>query len=117
MQKSKVIGITFFGLCLLATLFPPFLWGEELFQHQDASFEYKLKLSQSGGLPVKKYAFLFGDSKQNLYSGFWSWNEQEWKSKPIYVTAQRRLLGSELVLEYVLAFIVAAFSAFLLPFF
>jgi hypothetical protein len=115
MKRFKVIGIAFFGLCLLATLFPPFIWGEELFQEQDASLTYKLELSQSGGLPLKKYAFLFGDSKQKLYSGLWFWNEQEKESKPLYVSAQRRLLVSELLLEYVLAFIIAFISAFMIP--
>ncbi|HUS11040.1 MAG TPA: hypothetical protein VMZ30_11280 [Pyrinomonadaceae bacterium] len=114
MKTSGLLVVIFFGLCLLATLFPPFLWGEELFQQEDISFEYKLQLSQSGGLPVKKYAFLFGASKQRLYSGVWLWNESEGRSGPFYLAVQRRLLVSELLLEYVLAFIIAFISAFLM---
>ncbi len=114
MKKSKVIATIFLGLCLVATLFPPFVWGEDLFK-QVESAEYKVYLSQGGGLPIKRYAFLFGDSQKQFYSGIWFWNEQERESKPFYVTAQRRLLVSELVLEYVLAFIIASFSAFLMP--
>jgi len=113
MRISKVLLIAvFFGLSLVATLFPPFLWGEELFQ-EEISYERKIQLSQSGGLPAKRYAFLFGDSKQKLYSGVWLWNESEKRSKPFYIAVQRKLLVSELILEYVIALILAALLAFL----
>lgn len=111
MKFSKLFVPIFFGLSVVATIFPPFVWGEDLFKEVEST-EVKMYLSQEGGLPIKKYAFLFGDSKQKFYSGVWFWNENEKRSQPFYVTAQRRLLVAELLLEYVLALILASFAAF-----
>lgn len=94
----RVLAIMFLLFCLAATLFPPFIWGEELLKGPEA----RLNLSQSGvGLPIKKYAFLFGDSKQRFNSGLWRWDNEQKQSVPIHVTLQRRLLLPELILEYV----------------
>ena len=109
-KQSKVLVLTFLPLCLLATLFPPFIWGREVFQ--DGSISYTTVELPANSLPFKKYTFLFGDSKQKLFSGVFSWDDIDGKrSLPTYVTAHRRLLVSELVLEYVLALIAAAFLA------
>jgi len=109
MRNARIVAFTFLLLSMIATMFPPFIWGEELLKDQGV----RVRVSLRGvDLPVKSYAFLFGDSKQKFDSGLWGWDETKQEPRKTLITLQRNLLLPELMLEYVLALIVALLGAF-----
>lgn len=90
--KTKFFQAVFLALVAVATLFPPFNWGEE---RLGTERERKLLQRDNPGLyqaiPIKEYSFLFADSEEVFF------NE----------SLHRRVILPELMLEYLLAFIVA----------
>ena len=100
---------------IAATLFPPFRWGEEKLkterERRMLAFEFDIKPTEV--LPIKKYGFLFGDSKQQFQ--IWGWDEKQKQSVPKNMVLERQLIVTELFLECFLAFIVAGVVYLLLP--
>ncbi len=102
--RSPVFTFTFLALVTVATLFPPFNWGEERL-----GTEMERRVTQAwhrnlyDRLPIKTYSFLFGNSKRDFLE--WSWDGQQ--SVQVPVALQRRLITAELVLEYLLALVVS----------
>lgn len=115
MAKYKVPLLVFLTLVAAATLFPPFRWGEEKLrterERRMLAFEFNINATEV--LPVKKYGFLFGDSKQQFQ--VWGWDDRQKKSMPKYMVLERHLILIELLLEYFLAFVVAGIVYLLIP--
>lgn len=90
--KTRVFQVVFLALVVVATLFPPFNWGEE---RLGTERERHLLRRDTPGLyqaiPIKEYSFLFADSKKEFFNQ----------------SLQRRVILPELMLEYLLAFVVA----------
>lgn len=61
--------LTFFVLASLATLFPPYNWGEERLQTEEGKNNLIYGARARDVLPLKDYAFLFGDSAERFDRG------------------------------------------------
>jgi hypothetical protein len=105
MIKFKPFLLMFLVLVFLATLFPPYKWGEE-------------RVADVGGtyaLPVKRYAFILGDSTRQFDKFDISLRDaNDNGSRSVGpLTLQRSLIISDLILEYVIAFLIALMVAVL----
>src|SRR5262245_27172078 len=118
MLKSRGFLIPFSVLIIVATLYPPFYWGNEKLREWRGLSENELnQLRRSpnewagyagrANLPVKDYGFLFGAPRKNFLVA-WGWDPYKRESIPVDFTLTRELIVWELVLEYVLAFAVAS---------
>jgi hypothetical protein len=106
MIKHKLLLLLFLILVIPATLFPPFNWGEERLQTESEKRE-RLQWGQNvitaqEFLPIKRYAFLFGAS-----IGQFSSSDSGTGPIETSITLRRKMIVSELLLEYLLAFILA----------
>lgn len=108
MTKYRSLILAFLLLASLATLFPPFHWGEEKLRTEAERRRRIGGVRISEVLPIKKYAFLFGDSKREFQIG---WDAE--KNIPVRLTLERSMITTELLLEYFLAFVLA-FIAFII---
>lgn len=105
--KSNIFISVFLCLLVIATIYPPFIWGEERLRTSEERYELKHYSREAyDALPLKKYDFLFSSSKQQFQFG-WGWNEYKKESYPFILSLQRRLDFSELALEYILSFLFA----------
>ena len=106
--RSPVLVFTFLGLLSVATLFPPFNWGEELLRTEtERRLTWLRHRSLYDRLPIKTYSFLFSDSKRDFLK--WGWDGRQ--SVQVPVLLHRRLIREELMLEYVLALVVSLLVA------
>jgi len=98
----------------MATLFPPFRWGEEKLrtERERRMLTVEFNINATEVLPIKKYDFLFSDSKKQFLVS-WGWDNQQKKSIPNYMMLERQLIVTELLLEYFLAFVIACVVYFL----
>jgi hypothetical protein len=105
--RSPIFGFSFLVLVTAATLFPPYHWGEDKLR-LGTEVERRHAARELGELygqiPIKRHAFLFGDSHQE----FLGWGWQNGQSVRIPVKLHRRVITAELVLQYVLAVVIAA---------
>jgi hypothetical protein len=103
MNRSLAI-LTFLILAVIATLFPPYHWGPEQLQTEQERSRFRRQHSSLyDQLPIKRYAFLFGSSSRTFLE--WTWDGTRSIQAPIIL--QRRLIRSELLLEYVLCALAA----------
>jgi len=113
--KLSLLSLIFFGIAALATLFPPYSYGEDRLSSQAGGVAlYRLGLDPHEILPIKKRAFLFGQAKRKLVVA-WDWDYQKKQSTRIEMLLDRKLLWSDLILEYLFAFLVGALIYMLLP--
>lgn len=104
MMNRSVAVLTFLILASAATLYPPYHWSPERVQtEQERSLFRRQHPSLYERLPIKQYAFLFGSSSAMFLE--WTWNGTQSIQAPIAL--QRRLISSELLLEYILCALVA----------
>ena len=109
--NSRSFQILFLALVAVATLFPPFNWGEELLGTETERARLKARNSSLyQSIPIKDYSFLFADSKKKFLVS-WGWNNERSESIPLYEALRRRIIIPELALEYFLAFLVAAIAS------
>lgn len=101
-HRVTVALTVFLVLAGAATLYPPFSWSREL-----------TRVEQRGiTVPIKRYAFIFGNSQAT----FTRWDsDRQGRSFPVPITLSRRLIVSELVLEYVGALLLALLVALFWP--
>lgn len=134
MKNYRVLSFVFLVLAGTATVYAPYSWGDERLQTEVERSSSIISDSSEKArdlFPVKRYALLFGNSKHefdfkvtipykeppkdslkiNTSSGNSSLldliGSRTDQTKKISVTLERRLLGGELVLEYVVAFALA----------
>ncbi len=108
--RSPVFKLTFLSLVTAATLFPPFNWGQEWLTTEAERRLIMRHPWMYERLPIKTYAFLFGNSKKAFLVN-WGWDSYKQESIPIFRALERRLNTTELLLEYVLALVVAVFAS------
>ena len=109
-MNRPVAVLTFLILASAVTLYPPYHWSPERVQtEQERSIFRRQHPSLYDRLPIKQYAFLFGSSSATFLE--WTWNGAQSIQAPIAL--QRRLITSELMLEYVLCALVALGSGVL----
>lgn len=115
MTKYKIPFLVFLFLATAATLFPPFRWGEEKLrtERERRRLAFEFDINPTEVLPVKKYGFLFGDSKQQFQ--VWGWDEKQKQSIPRNIILERQLITTELLLEYFLALVIACVVYVILP--
>ncbi len=117
-NKDKITITIFLVLSLFITLFPPFSWGDErLATEKERNKTYNNKKAIDI-LPIKQYDFIFNSSKKEFSFG-WSWIENprkyigyRWestggKSVEIKASLSRHIIISELLINYLLAFIIS----------
>jgi hypothetical protein len=93
-------------LFILATLFPPYSWGDERLKTKDERNKYIRDVGYLNDLlPIKEYDFLFSSSKKEIFVG---WGFEQGKSTKKYITLERHLITEELLLNYVLCVLIAA---------
>ena len=107
LSASPVFRLTLLALIAIATLFPPFSWGDALLQSDTerriARYRFPDTFEQ---LPLKSYDFLLSDSIRELTE----WGRDGSKSVPKPVVLHRRLLFAELLLEYLGSLAVAVMA-------
>jgi len=109
--SSQIFRLTFLVLVAVATLFPPFNWGEEILGTELERLRMKANDPELyNRLPIKSYSFLFEDAKQEFLVK-WGWDSDIYLSVPVYEILQRHLNIGELILEYILALIIALVGA------
>ena len=102
--NRRVASLAFVLLATIATLFPPFHWGEEQLQtERERGVFRRFHSNMAEQIPIKSYSFLFGSSSRAFVE--WAWDGRQSIQEPIVL--RRRLVASELVLEYVLSGLVA----------
>jgi hypothetical protein len=105
--KSNTFIFILLFLIIVATLYPPFIWGEEKLRTSNERYDLQDSSPKAyDALPLKKYDFLFSSSKRQFQFD-WGWNQYKKESYPIILSLQRRLDFSELALEYVLCVLFA----------
>lgn len=114
MRFNKFVAIVFLLLAGLITLFPPYSYGEERMGSEAERTQfidpYLTQLRVKDVLPIKDRSSLFGDIKRDMVVAFGNKDK-----KPIHMTLERKLLWSDLVLQYILALVLAGFLYVLVP--
>ena len=96
--------LVFIALATLATLLPPYLWGQERVSTEaDRIGTARFHPDLFRRLPIKQRAFLFGPNSRGFLE--WTWDGKSSVRRP--VTLHRRLAVQDLVLEYTLCALVA----------
>ena len=109
MASYKYVALIFLLLASIVTIYPPYRWGEERLGTEGERRRPIARGSServTDALPIKQYDFLFGDSKKQFQVG-WEWDDVAKRNAPIYLTLERRLITTELILEYLLALILS----------
>jgi len=106
-QNKNVAIYVFLSLSLVSTLFPPCNWGEEMLRTERERF-----INSNLGLPIKEYSFIFSDNKK-VFKFDWD-NYQQISIQKAY-TLHRTILFSELIIEYILVFIISVISFYIVP--
>jgi hypothetical protein len=101
------------------TIYPPFEWGAERISHvpqspsdrrdylrsreyRSAKAEYDRNKER---LPIKARGFLFGSNKGNFFD-YWGWDDNTNQSVPVFYTLDRKLLITDLLLEYAIVLLI-----------
>ncbi|MCC6550197.1 MAG: hypothetical protein IT279_09025 [Ignavibacteriaceae bacterium] len=109
--KNKYSLSVFLLLSLVITLFPPFSWGDERLSTESERKEFFGDKIAMDVLPIKQYDFILSNSKREFPLGWdWEWNWKSDSGKSVLVTASlsRHLILGELIINYLLAFIVSS---------
>lgn len=111
MINLKTTTLFFLFAAIPITLFPPFNWGEERLQ-TESERHYTIRWgtdfkSYQNILPLKKRAFLFGETKQQFKI------KQPDSEAETEIALDRKLIVGDLILEYVFAVLLAVLAGWL----
>ena len=95
-SRALVILLLFL---IIATLFPPYKWGEERIKSETERSELL------DYLPIKEHNFLFSESKKTFLI-VWGWDYEKKTSIPINMVLHREIAASILIMEYVVLFLL-----------
>lgn len=101
MQDKNIFIFIFCSLSIIATLFPPCNWGDEKLQTKQERMYYR-----ELDLPIKEYSFIFSDNKKIFELG-WGWDNIQQKSVRNKYTLHRKIIFSELIVQYILIFLLS----------